>query len=82
MRVHTVPRGTMPPLPEQIKGDIDRVLPGGLPPVGYRARNAWGGASPRARSDGTTTRCRSECFHSVSEWDKTARNGLGAFVAP
>lgn len=82
MRVHTVPRGTMPPMPAMFKGDVDRVLQGGLPPVGHRSRNDWGGAAPRARSDGTSTACRGECFHSVSEWDKRARKGAGAFVAP
>ena len=36
MRIHLVPRGTMPPLPPMIKGDKDKVLQGGLPPVPYR----------------------------------------------
>ena len=81
-RVHTVPKGTLGvPMPEPIKGDVDRVLPGGEPPVAYRARNVWGGAYKRARSDGTSFACRSECFHSTSEWDWARRQGKGDWVA-
>ncbi len=70
----------MPPLPEPIKGDVDRVLPGGLPPVPYRARNAWGAAFGRTKSDGTSYACRNECLHSTSEWDQNASKGRGRFV--
>jgi len=36
MRIHSVPRGSMYPMPPTIKGDKDKVLPGGLPPVPNR----------------------------------------------
>ena len=36
MRIHSVPRGSMYPMPPMIKGDKDKVLQGGLPPVPYR----------------------------------------------
>ena len=37
MRVHTVAKGTMYPMPPLIKGEVDRVTQGGLPPEPYRS---------------------------------------------
>ena len=37
MRVHTVAKGTMYPMPPLVKGDVDRVTQGGLPPEPYRS---------------------------------------------
>jgi|FreactcultureFD7_1027221.scaffolds.fasta_scaffold24368_1 hypothetical protein len=36
MRIHSVPRGSMYPMPSLATGDKDKVLPGGLPPVPNR----------------------------------------------
>ena len=81
MTVRIVPRGTMGiPMPALIKGDVGRKLQGGLPPEPYRGRNVWTGANRRAMSDGTSKACQSECFHSTSEWDRTKRQGMGAWV--
>jgi hypothetical protein len=78
-RVRRVPSGTMGiAMPTLRKGFVNRVMPGGEPPVPYRARNDWGAAYSRARNDGSSKACRGECFHSVSEWDSER----GRFVAP
>lgn len=47
-RVHTVAKGTMPSMPALRKGEVDRKLPGGLPPVPYRnACSKWAGCPTR-----------------------------------
>jgi hypothetical protein len=78
-----IPTGSYAPMPafRKTNGANFSRLPGGLPPVGYRNRNDWSGAYGKARSDGTSAGCRLECFHSTSEWDKTANKGKGRFVA-
>jgi hypothetical protein len=54
-------------MPALRKGDVDRVHPGGEPPVPYRARNDWTSGYKRNWRDGSSPECNSECFHSVAE---------------
>ena len=68
-RVHRV-ASTGIAMPAPIKGDVNRVYPGGLPPVPYRSRNgAWGTANRHVNSDGTSRACRLECAMSHKGWD-------------
>ena len=48
-RVHLVPKGTMPPMPELVKGDVDRKLPGGYCPRGMRTQ--WSNMAGQHRSN-------------------------------
>lgn len=43
-KVHTVPKGTMYPMPPRRQGEVGRKVQGGLPPVPYRnACSKWAG---------------------------------------
>lgn len=82
-KVHTVAKGTMYPMPPLIKGDVNRVMQGGLPPEPYRSANhKWCRGSKFAREPYASQEIKREVFHSTSEWDKTKRKGKGAWVAP
>lgn len=60
--------GSYAPMPALRKGDVTRVLPGGLPPVPYRTQNNWLKANRYAHSDGTSKACRAECKLSHLGW--------------
>lgn len=82
-KVHTVAKGTMYPMPPLIKGDVNRVMQGGLPPEPYRSANhKWCRGSKFAREPYASQEIKREVFHTTSEWDKTKRKGKGAWVAP
>lgn len=71
VKVRRVAPGTLGiPMPAMLDGDVNRKLQGGMPPEGFRSRNDWSGASPKARSDGTSYAARAECYwsHKGAGW--------------
>ena len=83
MRVHTVAKGTMYPMPPLRKGEVDRVTQGGLPPEPYRNTNhKWCRGAKFAREPYASREIKLEVFHTTSEWDQTKRQGRGAWVRP
>jgi hypothetical protein len=83
MRTHLVAKGTMYPMPPLIKGDVDKVTQGGLPPEPYRSANhKWCRGAKFAREPYASQEIKREVFHSTSVWDATKRQGRGAWVAP
>lgn len=84
MPTHILPRGvSIAPMPKLRDGEVGRKVQGGLPPEPYRSTShKWIRGAKFAREPYQSRAIKFEVFHTTSEWDSTARKGLGAWVLP